>query len=130
MLNGLSDIVIDCHLLDISGTNLATARVSQPLSRRETPIIMLEPVFNCSVHLQPNCSYIFRFSVSQRAHFITGKTQFTCIKLLKISFSNSHFLNNCFGPGMAKTASCQGAKFTFSSNEWSGLVSGLIFDLP
>jgi len=95
VLNGLSDIVIDCHLLDISGTNLATARVSQPLSRRETPIIMLEPVFNCSVHLQPNCSYIFRFSVSQRAHFITGKTQFTYIKLLKISFSNSHFSNNC-----------------------------------
>ena len=78
MLNG-QDIVIHCKLLDGAGGELATAKISQPLSLHVTPIT-LEAVFDCSVRLQPNRICIFCVSVFQRAHFLTGiKAQFTFI---------------------------------------------------
>ena len=91
MRNGL-DMLLGCYLYDTMdpGTTLATAKVFRTLPRHVTPLT-LETVFNSSVRLQPNHQYGISVSFPQRAHFMSGITQFAS-NFNFLFASNCHFL--------------------------------------
>ena len=60
---------LDCYLLDSFGVHLASARVSQPLTRHSMKFF---PVFDGPVLVERNKTYRICITVSRPAYFLSG----------------------------------------------------------